>query len=116
LKQEYYPFLFVILQRYSTHRNRAGVPQVILPQWFDLYNYAQLAEDINVGVWACPETSPDWTGECLRDALLKVVRVNEPAGRDMKAKAKYLEQKARDSPGQQLAAREIASLAAAGKA
>ncbi|KAI1498562.1 hypothetical protein F5X99DRAFT_420535 [Biscogniauxia marginata] len=91
----------------------AGVPQLVLPQWFDLYYFAQLTEDIGVGVWGCPETSPDWTVECLQDALLRVVK--DKSGQEMKEKARQLEHVARSSPGQQFVAREIARLAAAGK-
>ncbi|KAF5667262.1 2-hydroxyacylsphingosine 1-beta-galactosyltransferase [Fusarium heterosporum] len=39
----------------------AGVPHVILPLWADLYNYAALAEMSGVGVWACKDTTPEWT-------------------------------------------------------
>ncbi|KAI1399758.1 hypothetical protein F4819DRAFT_463997 [Hypoxylon fuscum] len=99
--------------RNAHHNPEAGVPQLVLPQWFDLYNFAQLTEDIGVGVWGCPETSPDWTVECLRDSLLRVVK--DKSGQKMKEKAKHLEQVARSSPGQQFAAHEIARLAAVGK-
>ncbi|KAI1857010.1 uncharacterized protein JN550_013503 [Neoarthrinium moseri] len=90
-----------------------GVPQLVLPQWFDLYNFAQLTEDIGVGVWGCRETSPHWTVECLRHALLRVVRGE--SGRQMKERAAHFEEAAQNSPGQQAAAREIARLASSGK-
>ncbi|KAI0146096.1 hypothetical protein GGR57DRAFT_494349 [Xylariaceae sp. FL1272] len=51
----------------------SGVPQVILPQWLDLYNFAQMVEDIGVGTWGCRETSPYWTSSCLETAILDVV-------------------------------------------
>ncbi|KAI8630105.1 hypothetical protein F5Y19DRAFT_484015 [Xylariaceae sp. FL1651] len=57
----------------------AGIPQVILPLWLDLYGFAQLVEYIGVGVWGCRENSPTWTlilavrdeeaGEAARDKL-----------------------------------------------
>ncbi|KAI1861171.1 hypothetical protein JX265_009790 [Neoarthrinium moseri] len=90
-----------------------GVPQLVLPQWFDLYNFAQLTEDIGVGVWGCRETSPHWTVECLRHALLRVVRGE--SGRQMKERAAHFEEAAQNSPGQQAAAREIARLASSGR-
>ncbi|KAF5594994.1 2-hydroxyacylsphingosine 1-beta-galactosyltransferase [Fusarium pseudocircinatum] len=49
----------------------AGVTQVILPLWADLYNYAALAETRGIGVWGCKESTPKWTGECLLDAFMK---------------------------------------------
>ncbi|KAF5983070.1 2-hydroxyacylsphingosine 1-beta-galactosyltransferase [Fusarium bulbicola] len=39
----------------------AGVTQVILPLWADLYNYAALAETRGIGVWGCKESTPNWT-------------------------------------------------------
>ncbi|KAG5743422.1 hypothetical protein H9Q70_013864 [Fusarium xylarioides] len=50
----------------------AGVTQVILPLWADLYNYAALAETRGVGVWGCKESTPNWTIECLLDAFMKI--------------------------------------------
>jgi UDP:flavonoid glycosyltransferase YjiC (YdhE family) len=93
--------------------DRAGVPQLILPQWFDLYNFARLVEYTGVGLWGCPETSPEWTVECLADALLTVTTGS--SAREMRQRAKQLEEVARNSPGSPFAAREIARLAAAGK-
>ncbi|KAF5252903.1 hypothetical protein FANTH_2227 [Fusarium anthophilum] len=39
----------------------AGVTQVVLPLWADLYNYAALAETRGIGVWGCKESTPNWT-------------------------------------------------------
>ncbi|KAI7771398.1 hypothetical protein LZL87_010838 [Fusarium oxysporum] len=39
----------------------AGVAQVILPLWADLYNYAALAETSGIGVWGCKDSTPNWT-------------------------------------------------------
>ncbi|KAI1264964.1 hypothetical protein F5Y18DRAFT_389026 [Xylariaceae sp. FL1019] len=87
----------------------SGIPQVILPQWLDLYNFAQLAEQIGVGVWGCRETSPFWTAECLSDAILKVI--NEANHKD---KAQELRRLAQARPGRYVAAMEIAKLAGSG--
>lgn len=51
----------------------SGVPQVLVPLWADLYNFAQLAESKGVGVWACREKSPDWDAKCLAEAILDVI-------------------------------------------
>ncbi|KAI0160485.1 UDP-Glycosyltransferase/glycogen phosphorylase [Xylariaceae sp. FL1272] len=87
----------------------AGIPQVILPQWLDLYGFAQLAEQIGVGAWGCKETSPFWTADCLSDAILEVV--NEVKYRD---KGKGLGRLAQAKPGRYVAAMEIAKLAGSG--
>ncbi|KAF5719546.1 2-hydroxyacylsphingosine 1-beta-galactosyltransferase [Fusarium mundagurra] len=39
----------------------AGITQVILPLWADLYNYAALAETRGIGVWGCKDSTPHWT-------------------------------------------------------
>jgi hypothetical protein len=92
---------------------RAGVPQVIFPQWFEPYNFARLVESTGIGDWDCPETSPEWTVECLANALLTVTTGDSAL--DMRRTAKELEETVR-SPGSPFAAREIAKLAAAGGA
>ncbi|KAJ3578718.1 hypothetical protein NPX13_g1845 [Xylaria arbuscula] len=88
----------------------AGVPQVIMPMWLDLYNYAQLVEDIGVGVYATRGTAPDWTLDGLRDSFLKVVDGGEDSIR-MREKAKELGKLAQEEPGRLIAAKEVARLA-----
>lgn len=78
--------------------------------WLDCYNYAQLAEDIGVGVYATRGTAPGWTVEGLRDNMLRVVD-GKGEGRRMAEKAKALGEMARKAPGRYVAAREIARLA-----
>lgn len=92
----------------------AGVPHVILPQWLDLYNFAQLVEDIGVGVWGCRETSPSWTPECLRDAITKVIGKDD-ASVALREKAKEIGKIAQRKPGKDIAARVIAELAGSGR-
>ncbi|KAI0512956.1 hypothetical protein F5B22DRAFT_612813 [Xylaria bambusicola] len=93
----------------------AGVPQVVLPAWLDCYNYAQLAEDIGVGVYANRHSAPYWTVDGLRDSFLRVLDGKEE-GRQMKEKAERLGETARKDPGRYVVAREIARLAASGHA
>uniref|UniRef100_A0A8H7N409 UDP-glycosyltransferases domain-containing protein n=1 Tax=Bionectria ochroleuca TaxID=29856 RepID=A0A8H7N409_BIOOC len=88
-----------------------GVPQVILPLWSDLYNFAALSETIGVGVWACRDTSPDWTAKGIRDAILKVVDGGETSIL-MKQKAKELGDRIMAGDrGRDISARVIAKLA-----
>ncbi|KAJ3561266.1 hypothetical protein NPX13_g9013 [Xylaria arbuscula] len=96
----------------SGHVIAAGVPQVILPQWLDLYGFAQLAEYTGVGVWACRETSPMWTVNCVFDALLEVI--NGTDSQSFRDKAAALQLLAQANPGRYVAASEIARLAGTG--
>jgi UDP:flavonoid glycosyltransferase YjiC (YdhE family) len=92
------------------HTPSAGVPQVVLPLWADLYNYAQLAEQTGVGVWACRATSPEWTPECIRDDILKVA-LNET----LRTKAREISAEAgKNGPGRDISAGIIAQLARSG--
>ncbi|KAI1824936.1 hypothetical protein F4861DRAFT_504101 [Xylaria intraflava] len=91
----------------------AGTPQVIIPMWLDLYNYAQMVEDIGVGVYATRGTAPEWTAENLRDSFLRVIDGGEDSVR-MRNTAKELGESARKEPGRLVAAREIVQFARSG--
>jgi UDP:flavonoid glycosyltransferase YjiC (YdhE family) len=93
---------------------RGGVPQIILPQWADLYDIAQLVENLNIGVWGCRATSPDWTAECIQQAVLSVLK-DSPANLSMARNAASFGELARKSVGRDVAAREVARLATSGK-
>ncbi|KAH9892372.1 hypothetical protein F4778DRAFT_318361 [Xylariomycetidae sp. FL2044] len=90
----------------------AGVPQIILPFWLDLYSFAQLSEYIGVGVWGCRATSPEWTADCLHESMMRVVQ--SPESDQFREKAKELSLIAQAKPGRYLAAQEIAKLAGSG--
>ncbi|KAH7242617.1 hypothetical protein BKA59DRAFT_557471 [Fusarium tricinctum] len=87
-----------------------GVPQIILPKWFDLYNYAATAEYVGVGIWPTKTTAPNWTVEALSSALVGAIS-NEA----LKETAQKLGQVARQYEGRLLAAREVAAIAAKGQ-
>ncbi|KAI0551673.1 hypothetical protein F4679DRAFT_593066 [Xylaria curta] len=91
----------------------AGVPQVIIPMWLDLYNYAQMAEDIGVGVYATRGIAPKWTVENLRESFLRVVDGGEESVR-MRKMAKKFGDLAAEKPGRFVAAEEIVRLAGSG--
>ncbi|KAI9374039.1 hypothetical protein BJX61DRAFT_532705 [Aspergillus egyptiacus] len=65
---------------------RAGVPQVILPTWFDTFDYAARIEYLGVGVWGNKETAPEFKGPDVGEAL-------------MQDKAKSIASKIADSEG-----------------
>lgn len=92
---------------------RGGVPQIILPQWADLYDFAALVEKLNIGVWGCRATSPDWTAECIQQAVLFVLE-DSSASASMTRNAASFGELARKSVGRDVAAQEVAWLAASG--
>lgn len=90
---------------------RGGVPQVILPQWIDLYDYAQLVEYLGIGIWGCREMSPNWTSSCLAAAFLRVLS-ERPEDRIMQQNARSFGEQAQTRRGRDIAAEEVANLAA----
>ncbi|RAO66850.1 uncharacterized protein BHQ10_002862 [Talaromyces amestolkiae] len=88
----------------------AGVPQIVIPMWTDLYNYAQRVESIGVGIYATRGTAPEWTVKGISDAFLQVID-GGPKSSGIRARAKYLGDVARKNPGKYAAANLIASLA-----
>ena len=42
----------------TRYTNRFGVPQVILPLWFDTYNIAVSAEHLSIGIYANRGVAP----------------------------------------------------------
>ncbi|KAK6070785.1 udp-glucoronosyl and udp-glucosyl transferase family protein [Seiridium cupressi] len=91
----------------------AGVPQVVIPLWEDHYNFAQLAEDLGIGIYACRQTVPQWTIGDLTDAFIKVLDSKE-ASMKMRETARRIGQAARSRPGRQVAAELIARMAIPG--
>ncbi|KAM6534453.1 hypothetical protein FALCPG4_004090 [Fusarium falciforme] len=86
-----------------------GVPQVVLPVWFDTYTYAATAEYRGVGIWPTKDTAPAWEAESLGKAFLDAL-----SDETMKEKAEKLGEIARQYEGRYLAARDIAEMAAKG--
>ncbi|KXJ93674.1 hypothetical protein Micbo1qcDRAFT_158523 [Microdochium bolleyi] len=94
----------------------AGVPQVVLPQWADLYDYATLVEYLGIGIWPCQDTSPYWEVGCLSSAMIELLSGRgageaDSSGRRRRAKAAKFEEEAKKQVGRDVAAREIARLA-----
>ncbi|KAI0887490.1 glycosyltransferase family 1 protein [Annulohypoxylon maeteangense] len=90
-----------------------GIPQIILPQWTDHYSLAQQAQYLGVGVWACQETAPSFTAECLHDSFSTVLGSGKIA-ESLREKAKQIGEIAQRDPGRYISAREVAKLAAHG--
>ncbi|KAL0934398.1 udp-glucoronosyl and udp-glucosyl transferase family protein [Colletotrichum truncatum] len=90
----------------------AGVPHIVLPAWADLYNYASLAETTDIGVWGNRKAAPGISADELGSAFLKMVD-GGPASLSMRENAKRLG-KSIVRPGRDIAADEVARLAATG--
>ncbi|KXH57228.1 hypothetical protein CNYM01_12579 [Colletotrichum nymphaeae SA-01] len=89
-----------------------GVPHLILATWLDLYNYAARVEQVGIGIWGNRKSAPGFSLDELSDALLRLV----DAGPESVAKrdnARAIQQTLR-RPGRDIAADEIARLAARG--
>ncbi|KAK8092503.1 hypothetical protein PG999_014702 [Apiospora kogelbergensis] len=91
----------------------AGVPQVILPLWADLYNFAALVETVGIGVYGSRGTAPDWTVKGLSNAFMAVIDGEGAVG--MRKTAQELSMKAKERPGRVVAAAEIARWAGSGR-
>ncbi|RDL35832.1 uncharacterized protein BP5553_06444 [Venustampulla echinocandica] len=66
----------------------AGVPQVVLPQWLDTYDFSYKAEYHRIGVWGSKHSAPKWTAMELGAALSNAI-VGDP-GVAMKRAAQEL--------------------------
>lgn len=88
----------------------AGIPQVILPLWFDCYNFASTAEYLGVGIWPGRDTAPAWHSQTISAGIVRALVGDGSAA--LKEKSRALGEKARSYGGRNAAAREVARLAA----
>lgn len=88
---------------------RAGVPQVIIPIWEDHYNFAQLAEDLGLGLRATRGTAPEWTVAGIAEPILRVVRRSDES-MEWRKKAEEVGRLAQETPGRYVAAAELMKL------
>lgn len=102
-----------------------GIPQVVLPVWVDLYDFAIRVEYLGVGVWGSRNAAPDvcvprpshpclvhsnhhqWSAAELSTVLLKVVGDSDEAI-SMRARALEISKLYQESPGRMIAAHELA--------
>ncbi|KAI1267684.1 hypothetical protein F5Y18DRAFT_378439 [Xylariaceae sp. FL1019] len=87
----------------------AGVPQVVVPVWEDHYNFAQLAEDLGVGIYANRESAPAWDVDGLVGAILEATNGSQKS-LSMRKKASGIGDTVRARPGRSAAAKMIAEL------
>ncbi|KAI0149567.1 family 1 glycosyltransferase [Xylariaceae sp. FL1272] len=89
----------------------AGVPQVIFPLWYDLYNYARLVEFLGVGVWPGKDIAPAWDAETLSRGILGAL--DNP---ELSRNSKRIADASRKYGGRACAAAAISDMAAQGHA
>ncbi|KAI1258956.1 family 1 glycosyltransferase [Xylariaceae sp. FL1019] len=89
----------------------AGVPQVIFPLWYDLYNYARLVEYLGVGVWPGKDIAPAWDAETLGRGVLSAL--DKP---ELSRSSKRIADASRKYGGRAAAAAVISDMAAQGRA
>ena len=86
-------FPFVVLTKYlnSAPLNRSGVPHIVLPVWFDTYDYARRAEFLNIGIFASKTCAPGVGAEEFGKALVRVTGDSVEAGK-LRTSAKHLKE------------------------
>ena len=57
----------------ANYGSRAGVPHVVLPVWYDTYDFATRVEWLGIGVWGNKTAAPSIDGAELGAALVRVV-------------------------------------------
>jgi UDP:flavonoid glycosyltransferase YjiC (YdhE family) len=62
------------------------VPQVILPVWYDTYDFACRAEYLGIGVWGSRKAAPAVNGPELGQALVQVLASDQSMAMQDKAK------------------------------
>ncbi|KAJ8059324.1 hypothetical protein OCU04_012285 [Sclerotinia nivalis] len=83
-----------------------GIPQLILPCWFDTYDYTEKMEFFGIGVWGSKNCAPDVDGEECGKALIRVTE-----DKFIKEKAKEMGELVRKKyGGRKDAARKILEL------
>lgn len=96
-----------------TNHHRGGVRHVIFPMWVDLYDFAQLVEHLKIGTWGCRAKSPSWTTECIQEAILLVLKKSHESSL-MASNAASFGELAKKTVGRDVAAQEVARMAASG--
>lgn len=95
---------------YTPHS--AGVPQIVLPTWYDTYEFAQRVEMLGVGIYANRPVAPKVEAAALSQALITITSPENVAGRRIRERAKDLARSIQKYGGRELAAEKIIELAA----
>jgi UDP:flavonoid glycosyltransferase YjiC (YdhE family) len=71
----------------------SGIPQIILPQWYDLYDYAARAEYLGIGIYANKLVAPSVDAAEFGAALIEIVKPGSAYARKAQALKKICEEK-----------------------
>lgn len=94
--------------RNTNNMHRAGVPQIVLPVWFDTYEFASRVEWLKIGVYGNRETAPSVDGYALGRAFLKVLSSSET--KEMQENAKAIASKLGPIEGRVIACEKILAI------
>ena len=89
--------------------HRAGIPQIILAQWYDLYDMAVRAEYVGIGIYGNRSVAPEIDGTEFGAAISRLL---SPSGEAKKfaLKAKEIGEICRGAPGKKGAVSKILEL------
>ncbi|KAF8555814.1 UDP-Glycosyltransferase/glycogen phosphorylase [Imleria badia] len=91
---------------YEVSLNRSGIPHIVLPVWYDTYDYARRVEFLNIGIFGSKTSAPGIRAEEFGRALVRVTGDSEEAVK-FRASAKHLREVCRAKGN----GRELASMA-----
>ena len=89
--------------------HRAGIPQIILAQWVDLYDMAIRAEYTGIGIYGNRSVAPDIDATEFGAAISRLVSPSEEAEKFVQ-KAKEIGELCRGAPGKKGAVAKILEL------
>jgi len=94
--------------------SRAGIPQIILAQWFDLYEIAARVEYLGIGIYGNQSVAPDIDAAEFGAAVSRLLSPSEEAER-FSRKAKEIGEICRMAPGKKGAVAKILELVEGGR-
>jgi hypothetical protein len=101
------PFFFLnLLMVLLKSLYSAGKPQIILPMWVDLYDFATRVEYLGIGLWPTKASAPSWNATELGAAMVRIVEDSEES-RAMRRRAEELKELCRKNQGRKVAAKRI---------
>lgn len=87
----------------------SGVPQVVLPVWYDTYDFANRVEYLGIGLWASKITAPHIDADDFSRAVMAVVDKGE-AGLRRRVRARELGEVCQKAGGRERACAKIIEL------
>jgi UDP:flavonoid glycosyltransferase YjiC (YdhE family) len=94
---------------------RAGISQVLLPAWYDCYDYATRVEYLGIGIYGNKKVAPNVEKEEFSNAVLGVIGEKKGVDTQFSVKAKGLRVLCRRSGGRKRVAEMISELVLEGK-